>query len=569
MLKVITIVAVFQIAISFNQWKLIKPSEFCDHALGFSCTALSTSFADSGSDQPLSDEISKKRWSRKPISESSKTIDDIWAGFSIETSHSELLWDAIHTAREKADQRANIRPVNPIDEQTRYEAYSRLRQRMFELVRAENCDSRRGWIRAFERWQYLSKNHEWSDEGARSLETLASLDPLLPSLPLNNPAEVNLFEDLQKLDGMSFDAAKRVSRKIQDDSSKLSSALYKRMTLRIQKAVTNPAARGIDNNRDGQSSSNETNRESGDIRSVNIVSNQYNGDLRVSLQGDASVESYSKRFRVFSISASHAEKLRLLWNHKKGRLDPKQPGLKDSIGTSVNFEGISRVSNPEFDDDLFCLLARYSVLEGYGWQAAIAQPVLAALNKNFGVTVECFSSPLNNYLPTYCSFFPDTDAAFGSVGSFFDFQPSEGSFEANPPFVASLMVLMVTRMDALLTDATGPMSFAVVVPAWCEDAHWPRLLNSNFNKGYFIVAATEHSYCDGRQHGSSIDERYRPAPFDTAVFFLQNEEGAKKWPLTSRSKAELIEAFAAAKTTQRSSEDRDTYIPKFKRQKEA
>ena len=237
--------------------------------------------------------------------------------------------------------------------------------------------------------------------------------------------------------------------------------------------------------------------------------------------------------------------------------------------TSINSEGILRVSNPQFDDDMFCLLARYSVLEGYGWQAAIAQPVLAALNKNFGVTVECFSSPLNNYLPTYCSFFPDTDAAFGSVGSFFDFQPFEGSFEANPPFVASLMVLMVSRMDVLLTTATGPMSFAVVVPAWCEDAHWPRLLNSNFNKGYFIVAATEHSYCDGRQHGSSIDERYRPAPFDTAVFFLQNEEGAKKWPLTSRSKAELIEAFAAARTTQESSEVRDTYIPKFKRQKEA
>lgn len=569
MLKVMTIVAVFQIAKSFNQVKMIKPSEFCDHVTHFSYALSSSSFANPGSDQPLADEISKKRWSRKPTSESSKTIDDIWAGFSIETSHSELLRDAIHSAREKVGRRANIRPVNPIDELTRYEAYSRLRQRMFELVRAENCDSRRGWIRAFERWQYLSKNYEWSDDGARFFENLASLDPLLPSLPLNSPAEVNLFEDLQKLDGISFDAAKRVSRKIQDDSSKLSSALYKRMALRIQKAATAPAAQGIDDNGDDQSNNNETNSGSKNIGSVNIVSNQYNGDLRVSLQEDASVESYSKRFRVFSISATHAEKLRLLWNHRRETLDPMLPGLKDSIGDSDNNKETSRVSNSQFDDDLFCLLARYSVLEGYGWQAAIAQPVLAALNKNFGVTVECFSSPLNNFLPTYCSFFPDTDAAFGSVGSFFDFQPSEGSFEANPPFVASLMVQMVLRMDSLLTAATGPMSFAVVVPAWCEDAHWPHLLTSNFNKGYFIVPATEHSYCDGRQHGSSIDERYRPAPFDTAVFFLQNAEGAKKWPLTSQSKAELIEAFAAARTSQESSQDRNVYIPKFKRPKEA
>jgi hypothetical protein len=50
-----------------------------------------------------------------------------------------------------------------------------------------------------------------------------------------------------------------------------------------------------------------------------------------------------------------------------------------------------------------------------------------------GVSVECFASPLNCHLPAFCSAFPDTDAAFGSLGSFFDFFPTEGSFQVNPP----------------------------------------------------------------------------------------------------------------------------------------
>ena len=35
----------------------------------------------------------------------------------------------------------------------------------------------------------------------------------------------------------------------------------------------------------------------------------------------------------------------------------------------------------------------------------------------------------------YYSAFLDTDSAFGSLGSFFDADITEGSYEANPPFV--------------------------------------------------------------------------------------------------------------------------------------
>ena len=56
-----------------------------------------------------------------------------------------------------------------------------------------------------------------------------------------------------------------------------------------------------------------------------------------------------------------------------------------------------------------------------------------------GVNMECFASPLNSRYARFCSAFPDTDAAFGSRGSFFHFRPTHGSFQANPPFVPEVI----------------------------------------------------------------------------------------------------------------------------------
>jgi Phosphorylated CTD interacting factor 1 WW domain len=167
-------------------------------------------------------------------------------------------------------------------------------------------------------------------------------------------------------------------------------------------------------------------------------------------------------------------------------------------------------------------------------------------------------------MPTFCSLFPDTDAQFGSLGSFFGFNPLEGSFEANPPFVMPLMIKMVKHMEQLLSAATGPMSFAVVVPAWEDDAHWPLLVGSAFTTGSFTVLAADHSYCDGGQHENSLAEKYRPAPFNTAVFFLQNKLGSELWPMTPASEGALRSAFAAARASEEALQNqrsRGLYVP--------
>ena len=67
---------------------------------------------------------------------------------------------------------------------------------------------------------------------------------------------------------------------------------------------------------------------------------------------------------------------------------------------------------------------------------AVGQDGFDALAARLGVTQECFASPLNcRFDRGHCSAFADTDGGFGSCGSFLQFEPAEGSYEANPPFV--------------------------------------------------------------------------------------------------------------------------------------
>ena len=77
-------------------------------------------------------------------------------------------------------------------------------------------------------------------------------------------------------------------------------------------------------------------------------------------------------------------------------------------------------------------------------------PVMESIQRNFGVNFECFASPFNCYFRQYCSAFGDTDGYFGSMGSFFGFQPITGSFEMNPPFSEELIDAAITHAEDLL-----------------------------------------------------------------------------------------------------------------------
>jgi len=106
----------------------------------------------------------------------------------------------------------------------------------------------------------------------------------------------------------------------------------------------------------------------------------------------------------------------------------------------------SNVDEEAFCNALFCMLLRYKALLGGGTQAAIGHEVFTGLQERFDVRFEGFASPLNCRYTSFCSAFPDTDEAFGSLGSFFAFRPKSGSFQLNPPFVDTLIAAMVSQI---------------------------------------------------------------------------------------------------------------------------
>ena len=160
--------------------------------------------------------------------------------------------------------------------------------------------------------------------------------------------------------------------------------------------------------------------------------------------------------------------------------------------------------------------------------------------------MECFASPINSHFPHFCSAFLDTDVFFGSVGSFFDFHPVEGSFEAGPPYVEELMEAMRVHICQLLRNSSRPLSFCIVIPEWRENPT-PVIQNMDLNVEGFVrrmivVPQAEHVYVDGFQH--CLRESYFKPVHNTLVVIMQNNAGAVKWPATEEVERIILRQWA-------------------------
>ncbi|KAK3085841.1 hypothetical protein FSP39_009480 [Pinctada imbricata] len=197
---------------------------------------------------------------------------------------------------------------------------------------------------------------------------------------------------------------------------------------------------------------------------------------------------------------------------------------------------------------VWCLLRRYQTLfglsenEGSGLQGALPISVFECLHRVFGVTFECFASPLNCYYRQYCSAFSDTDGYFGSRGPILNFHPVVGSFEANPPFCEELMESMVDHFENLLMESQEPLSFIVFIPEWRDPPTEAliRLESSRFKRKQVVLSAYEHEYRNGFQHVSSKDDANFKSLHGTVVIFLQNDAGFAKWGPTPEKVKELL-----------------------------
>ena len=200
-----------------------------------------------------------------------------------------------------------------------------------------------------------------------------------------------------------------------------------------------------------------------------------------------------------------------------------------------------------FEAVLAIILMRYDALKGSVYQAGIPPAVMEVLKKDFGVFMECFASPLNCYFPRYCSMFTD-DFAFGSVGSFFQFRPLDGSFLAFPPLVSSVVDESVKHIEELLIGSNRALSFILVIHGNVADSapFMQTALTSRFFVHRMLFAAKEHALTDGQAFRKSSLLKLAVAP--TTFLFLQNEAGTKRWPPADEEKlTKLRNAFAGRK----------------------
>ncbi|EGD75107.1 hypothetical protein PTSG_06762 [Salpingoeca rosetta] len=274
------------------------------------------------------------------------------------------------------------------------------------------------------------------------------------------------------------------------------------------------------------------------------------GDLRViALEHDGD--------RV-SINKFHHEKLRRLYAiHSKQHVDGCRYHQQQAAGSYDTQEAAASpcecpVDEQHFARCLYVLARRYKTFigdeaEGGAFHAAAPETTFDTLREDFEVSQEQFASPFNCHFRKFCSAFPDIDVWFGSVGSFFDFSPVEGSFETGPPYTEEVMDMMADRLEHLLDNSTGPLSFIVFVPQWRSPACHALVSmdNSRYLRAHFVAPGHQHTYITGVQHteGGQGGHRYYVVPHGTELFFLQNDAAYAKWPPTqhkiNRFKASL------------------------------
>ena len=212
-----------------------------------------------------------------------------------------------------------------------------------------------------------------------------------------------------------------------------------------------------------------------------------------------------------------------------------------------------------------------------GLQSAIPPTVFDFLHERFGCEWECFASPFNFWLEEksdnllggggqYGSAFGDTDAVFGSSGSFFDLdflrlarESGSGCFQANPPFASVFIERMCHRMHHFLMmsnneddgadeDGSIALMFVIFVPAWSESSGWKTISSSSYLTRHVLLSQKDdvHYYAEGTQHRRALGDKgtHRIASFDTSVFFLQNDAAKDKWPIGDADESKLKTAFA-------------------------
>ena len=249
--------------------------------------------------------------------------------------------------------------------------------------------------------------------------------------------------------------------------------------------------------------------------------------------------------------------------HGKTRLEVNVDTLEKlrALHSRHAFPKRARGDEARFRNDAFCVLARYASARGTHhkagtMQAAAPGAVFSALRETFGVEAELCASPVNCHWRVFGSAFLDVDRHFGSFGDAFAFAPRRGSFQANPPFDPSFIERLAGRLDALLrrADPDEPLSFCVIVPHWPDRRCWKALTGSPFARAPILhLRKKRHAYVAGARGTRAA--RATPASASSDAVFLQNEAGARRWPVSAETTRAIERGFAEGLKTREWDDD--------------
>jgi hypothetical protein len=160
----------------------------------------------------------------------------------------------------------------------------------------------------------------------------------------------------------------------------------------------------------------------------------------------------------------------------------------------------------EMDVRIYTMILRYNCIGVNNNHCSIPPDVIRFSNAH----TELFGSPFNTTLDQYCSPFPDIESYFGSVGSFFDFDFTAGTYVMNPPYDEQLMYEAMEVATAALNTKTE-ITIIVVIPIWSteqqEESHGEvyfdkefkareRLLTCPYLRTHVTLKRDEHRFYD-------------------------------------------------------------------------
>lgn len=218
----------------------------------------------------------------------------------------------------------------------------------------------------------------------------------------------------------------------------------------------------------------------------------------------------------------------------------------------------SGTEDPElelFPAAVYCMLRRYYTLTdgtaGASFESACPRPLLHTLHDEWDVCFEAFASPLNTFFRNFTSPFPDTDSAFGSMGSFFQLVPRQGSFVVHPARVQEVADRTAAHVNAILSAQPGALSFVIIAPDWSDPPSegLAALEASPFLRAHFAAPEGGHTFVSGLEHvADGAWDQWRVVPhMGTRVFVLQNDAGAAIWQ-TLPSRMDALRVLMGAPT---------------------